>query len=95
MITMGRLGRLFLLLLMVSGVVAQNPPLTMVADTVYQANGQPAQGVLLISWPEFTTAGGQAVAAGETTVTLGTGGALSVQLVSNANATPANSVYPL
>lgn len=95
MIRMGRLWRLFLLLVTVSAALAQNPPLTTVSDTVYQADGQPAQGVLLISWPEFTTSGGQAVAAGTTTTTLGAGGSLSVQLVPNANATPANTVYPL
>jgi hypothetical protein len=93
MIRMGRLGRLFLLLLTASAALAQNPPLTTISDTVYQADGTPAQGVLLISWPEFTTAGNQAVAAGNTATTLGAGGALSVQLVPNANATPPNTVY--
>jgi hypothetical protein len=92
MTTAGRLGRLFLLLLTASAL-AQNPALTTISDTVYQADGQPAAGVLLISWPEFTTSGGQAVAAGETTTTLGANGALSVQLVPNASAIPANTVY--
>ncbi len=73
--------------------LGQGPPLTTIQDTVYRADGTPAQGTLLISWPGFTTASGQAVAAGSTNVTLGTGGALSVALVSNANATPVNSVY--
>jgi hypothetical protein len=92
MTTLSRLGRLFLLLLTASGL-AQNPPLTTVSDTVFQANGQPATGVLLISWPAFTTSGGSAVAGGETTTTLGANGALSVQLVPNANATPADTYY--
>ncbi|HEX8817581.1 MAG TPA: hypothetical protein VF753_18970 [Terriglobales bacterium] len=92
MTTASRLGRLFLLLLTASAL-AQNPALTTVSDTVYQADGAPATGVLLISWPEFTTSGGQAVAAGETTTTLGSNGALSVQLVPNASAIPANTVY--
>jgi hypothetical protein len=89
------IGRLFLLLptLVALAALAQGPPLTTVQDTVYRADGTPAQGTLLISWPAFTTAGDQAVAAGSTTVTLGTGGALSVALVSNANATPVNTVY--
>jgi len=90
------LRRLFLLLLpalLTSVVAAQGPPTTQISDTVYRADGTPAGGTLLISWPEFTTAGGQAVAAGNTSVTLGAGGALSVALVSNANATPANTVY--
>jgi trimeric autotransporter adhesin len=88
-------GWLFLLLpaLVASAVSAQTLPTTMINDTVYRADGAPAGGTLLISWPEFTTAAGGAVAAGNQGVTLGTGGALSVGLVSNANATPANTVY--
>ncbi|HXM24150.1 MAG TPA: hypothetical protein VN948_23040 [Terriglobales bacterium] len=88
-------GWLFLLLpaLVASAVSAQTLPTTMINDTVYRADGAPAGGTLLISWPEFTTAAGGAVAAGNKGVTLGTGGALSVGLVSNANATPANTIY--
>jgi trimeric autotransporter adhesin len=92
MTMVSRLGRLFLLVLTASAL-AQNPPLTTVSDTVFQANGQPATGVLLISWPAFTTSGGSAVAGGETTTTLGANGALSVQLVPNTNATPAETYY--
>ena len=87
------LGWLFLLVLGAGVVTAQTLPSTTISDTVYRADGTPAAGVLLISWPEFTTAGQQAVAAGNTATTLGAGGALSVNLVSNANATPANTVY--
>jgi hypothetical protein len=89
------LGWLFLLLpaLVALVVSAQTLPTTMIVDTVYRADGTPAGGTLLISWPEFTTAADGAVAAGNTSVTLGTGGALSVGLVPNANATPANTVY--
>ncbi len=89
------LGWLFLLLpaLVALAVSAQTLPTTMIVDTVYRADGTPAGGTLLISWPEFTTSADGAVAAGNTSVTLGTGGALSVGLVSNANATPANTVY--
>jgi trimeric autotransporter adhesin len=88
-------GWLFLLLpaLVASAVSAQTLPTTMINDTVYRADGAPAGGTLLISWPEFTTAAGGAVAEGNQGVTLGTGGALSVGLVSNANATPANTIY--
>jgi len=88
-------GWLFLLLpaLVALAVSAQTLPTTMINDIVYRADGTPAGGTLLISWPEFTTAAEGAVAAGNTSVTLGTGGALSVGLVSNANATPANTVY--
>jgi hypothetical protein len=86
--------RLFLLVLMTASAMSgQTPSLTTVSDTVYRADGSPAGGTLLIFWPEFTTSSGQAVAAGTNSVTLGPGGALSVQLVPNLNATPANTVY--
>jgi hypothetical protein len=88
-------GWLFLLLPVLVALVgsAQTLPTTTISDTVYRADGTPAGGTLLISWPEFTTAALGAVAAGNTSVTLGAGGALSVGLVSNANATPANTIY--
>ncbi len=84
--------RLFYLLLPAL-MWAQGPQLTTISDTVYRADGTPAQGTLLISWPEFTTAANQAVAAGSNAVILGTGGSLYVQLAPNAGATPANTVY--
>src|SRR5947209_2947957 len=89
-------GRLFCLLLCVlAGLVsqAQSPATTTISDTVYRADGTPAAGTLLISWPTFSTASGQAVASGTKSVTLGTGGALSVALVPNAGAAPANTFY--
>jgi hypothetical protein len=67
--------------------------LTSVIDTVYMASGNPAQGVLVITWPAFVAANGAAVAPGALDVTLGTNGALSVALTPNANATPANTYY--
>ena len=69
------------------------PALTSVIDTVYLASGSPAAGTLVITWPAFTTAGGTAVAPGELDVTLGANGALDVQLMPNAGATPANVYY--
>jgi trimeric autotransporter adhesin len=92
---MGRLlRRLFLcLLVLIAQAMAQTVPMTTVQDTVYRADGSPAQGTLLISWPEFTTSGGQAISAGTTSTSLGAGGALSVALVPNANATPSTTVY--
>ncbi|MFZ0285014.1 MAG: hypothetical protein WAL32_07265, partial [Terriglobales bacterium] len=68
-------------------------PQTTISDVVYRADGTPAQGTLLIFWPEFTTSGDQAVAAGTNSVTLGTGGTLTVALVPNVGATPPNTVY--
>src|SRR5712675_3501426 len=54
------------------------PALTTVSDTVYRADGEPAQGTLIITWPAFVTATGTAVAAGVSNVTIGANGALSV-----------------
>ena len=66
---------------------------TTVADTVYMADGTGATGNLIITWPAFVTASGTAVAGGSTTTTLGADGALSVDLVPNAGATPAGVYY--
>jgi hypothetical protein len=52
-------------------VSAQTLPTTTISDTVYRADGTPAGGTLLISWPEFTTAAQGEVAAGNTSITLG------------------------
>jgi hypothetical protein len=67
--------------------------LTSVIDTVYNADGTTAQGVLVITWPSFVTGSGTAVAPGVLDVTLGTGGALNVGLEPNAAATPAGVYY--
>ena len=66
---------------------------TTVSDTIYHADGSAAQGSLLISWPQFMTASGAPVAAGSTTVTLGSGGALSVALAPNVGSDPIGSYY--
>jgi hypothetical protein len=91
------MGRLFYLLLSVAVMLtvsrAQSPTTTTIQSVVYRADGTPAGGVLLISWPPFTTAAGQAVAGGTNSVTLGTGGTLTVNLVPNAGAAPVGTVY--
>ncbi|MFZ0774593.1 MAG: beta strand repeat-containing protein [Candidatus Sulfotelmatobacter sp.] len=69
------------------------PTLTSVIDTVYLADGTPAQGVLVITWPAFVAADGTGVAPGVLDVTLGVNGALNVALAPNAGATPANVYY--
>jgi lysophospholipase L1-like esterase len=66
---------------------------TTIADTVYHADGTPATGTVLISWPAFSTAAGSSVPAGSTSATIGTNGALSVQLVPNVGSTPMGSYY--
>ncbi|HTS37815.1 MAG TPA: hypothetical protein VMH04_19225 [Candidatus Solibacter sp.] len=73
--------------------VPQSGGTTTVADTVLLADGTPAQGNLIISWPAFVTTSGTAVAAGVTTTALGAGGALSIALIPNAGATPAGAYY--
>jgi hypothetical protein len=74
-------------------VAAAQGVTTTVQDTVYRADGTPAGGTVLVSWGAFTTAGGDSIPAGSTSVTLGTGGALSVALAPNAGATPMGSYY--
>jgi hypothetical protein len=66
---------------------------TQVTDTIYHADGTPATGTVLISWPAFTTSNGDAIPSGSTSATIAAGGALSVALVSNAGATPMGSYY--
>ena len=91
------LGRLFLLLavflLTFPTMLQASPATTTVAGVVYRADGTPASGVLIISWPSFSTYDGAAVGAGTESVTLGSGGTLSVQLVPNSNASPASTLY--
>jgi hypothetical protein len=88
-----------LLLLVMSVAVAwlpsqaQAPTTTTISDVVFRADGTPASGTLLISWPAFITADNKAVAAGNKSVTLGVGGGLSVALVPNAGASPTTALY--
>jgi hypothetical protein len=72
---------------------AQAVSTTTVQGTVYLANGQPGAGTLVVSWPAFTTANGQAVAADSTTVTIAPDGFVSVNLAPNLGATPAGLYY--
>jgi hypothetical protein len=50
------------------------PATTHVSDTVYRADGTPASGMVLISWPAFTTSDAKPVAAGTKSVTQAAGG---------------------
>jgi len=87
-----QLGWLFFLLLV--GIShGQGPATTVVSDVVFWADGTRAAGTLLISWPSFITANGEAVAAGTKSVTVGAQGELSVALVPNTDVTPANVLY--
>jgi hypothetical protein len=75
----------------VSGQVI--PAKTTIHDVVYRADGMPASGEALISWPAFTTADGAAVAAGSLSVPLKTGGVLDAALVPNIGSLPASTFY--
>ncbi len=88
----GRFFYFLLSLLMAASVARMRaqtaPATTLVQDTVYSASGQPASGVLLLSWTQFTTADGHAIAAGSRTVTIGSNGVVSIALVPNAGSDP-------
>jgi hypothetical protein len=72
---------------------AAGPAMNSVTDTVYRADGTPASGTLLISWPAFTTADGKPVAAGNLSVTIGASGAVAIPLAPNAGASPDGTFY--
>ena len=59
---------------------------------MYLANGQPGTGTLVVSWPSFTTASGQLVAADSTTVTIAPDGFVSVNLAPNQGAIAGGAV---
>jgi len=90
------LSPLCVLLPMLTGAAileAQTVTTTTVQGTVYLADGTAGSGTVLVSWPAFTTAANQAVAAGSTVVTVGSDGFLSVNLAPNAGANPAGEYY--
>ena len=72
---------------------AQAVSTTTVQGTEYLANGQPGSGTLVVSWPAFTTAAGQAIVADSTTVAIAPDGFVSVNLAPNVGATPAGEYY--
>lgn len=64
---------------------------TPVRDTVYYANGKPADGYLKIEWPNFITGGGIPVAAGSMTINV-RDGIINTQLQATDGANP-STVY--
>src|ERR1700674_2109854 len=72
---------------------AQGPALTTISGTVYRADGTAALGTVLISWPSFQSAEGDAVAAGNLSVTIGPLGAFTAHLAPNVGASPAGTYY--
>jgi hypothetical protein len=79
--------------MLATGVQAQGVSTTTVQGTVYLANGQPGAGTLVVKWPAFTTAAGQAIVAGSTTVGIPADGYVSLNLAPNQGATPAGEYY--
>ena len=71
----------------------QSVQTTTVTGTVYAANGAPVSGTLQVSWPAFTTAAGQAIAAGHINVNIPANGQVQVPLTPNIGATPAGLYY--
>ena len=90
-------GRLFCWLMIftvgVGTALAADPATTRVTDKVYRADGSAASGLVLISWPAFTTADNKPVAAGSKSIDLGPQGSFTVDLVPNVNAMPAGTMY--
>ncbi len=72
---------------------APSPTLCDINDTVYRADGTPAQGTVLLSWPSFTTAGGQAVTPGSLLVTLDPSGGFNASVAPNTGASPVGTYY--
>ena len=81
------------LLMEAAAMRGQGVGTTTVQGTVYLANGQPASGTLTVSWPAFTTASGQLVAADKTNVTIPADGFVSINLAPNQGAMPAGEYY--
>ncbi|WP_161557453.1 glycosyl hydrolase family 28-related protein [Acidisarcina polymorpha] len=72
---------------------AQAPATTAIHDVIYRADGSPAAGTLIVSWPGFTTATNVAIGAGSITVPIGANGAVSFSLAANALALPGGTYY--
>ena len=90
-----RTWRLFVFaaLLFIPALANAAPATTTIRDVVYRADGLPASGTLLVSWPAFTTATSEAIAAGTLSVAIGPEGALTLDLVPNAGAIPTDTRY--
>ncbi|MGA9584552.1 MAG: hypothetical protein WBQ95_04440 [Terracidiphilus sp.] len=73
--------------------LAQAISTTTVQGTVYLANGSPGSGTLQLSWPAFTTASNQTIAAGKIATTIGADGFASVNLAPNLGSSPAGLYY--
>ncbi len=96
-------GRFFCIAVVAAGVVSGSivvsaqsggtPKTTQVQDTVYHADGTPATGWMVITWPAFVTADKAAVAAGSKSIQLGSDGSFKVALAANTGGTPSGTYY--
>src|SRR3569833_1541256 len=75
------------------GALSQAMSTTTVQGTVCQANGAQGSGTLQVSWPAFTTAQNEAVAAGKVVVDIGADGFMSVNLAPNLGSSPAGLFF--
>src|SRR5271165_4561601 len=75
------------------GSKAPSPTLCQISDTVYRADGSPAQGKVLLTWQAFTTAAGQSVTPGSLLVTLDANGGFNASVAPNTGANPAGTYY--
>ena len=96
--TMRRPERLFCCLISAIALLAlpargAEPNKTVIADTIYRADGSPARGTLLISWPAFSSADGKPVAAGTLSVKINSNGSVNVPLLPTEGATPKGTAY--
>jgi hypothetical protein len=66
------------------------PALTTIQDTIYQADGTPMNGTVIIAWPSFIASDGTKIAA-QTLVVPVTSGYFQVSLVPTAGASPATA----
>jgi hypothetical protein len=79
---------------LLAGVLqADGVNMTAIHDVIYRADGTPAHGMLLITWPAFTTADNKPVAAGSLSMAIAEDGEVDLSLAPNAGATPGGSFY--
>ncbi len=88
------LGAMLLGLMLLAPAEAGAVSLTSVRGTVYRADGTPASGSLIVTWPGFSTSMNEAVAAGSLAITIGADGYLQVALAPNQGAFSLTSGYP-
>ena len=84
----------WILLFATAGMAQSGSPIstTEIEDTIYRADGTPANGDLMVSWQAFSV-GGHAVSAGMKSIAINADGTVDFSLAPNAGATPNGSYY--